>query len=155
MAVSLSSPINGAAQTGLSSPTYTIVADTQPANNAKQWTVTALGGTQTGVTVHSISAPFTLSVWRPTIYKLIQWVQNAVGVQPKSVPRNVHKFIVRKSVSLSATVTSTLIATVEISVPASAETYDPANCRAAMSALIGALSQVSSGWGDTLVSGSI
>ncbi|DAD52798.1 TPA_asm: coat protein [ssRNA phage SRR7976326_1] len=154
MAVSLSSPITGGAQTGLTAPTYTIAADSAP-TNAKQWTVTALGGTQTGVTVHSISAPFTLTYWRPMMYKLVQWVANAVGVQPKSIPRNVHKFIVRKSVNLSATVSSTLVASVEISVPASAETYDPANCRAAMSALIGALNQQSAGWGDTLVSGTL
>lgn len=154
MAVSLSSPITGAAQTGLVSPTYTITADSAPAN-CKQWTVTALGGTQTGVTPHSISAPFTIGYWRPLVYKIIQWVQNAFGVTPKSIPRNVHKFIVRKSVSLSATVSSVMMITVEVSVPASAETYDPANCRAAMSAAIGALNQQAAGWGDTLVSGSL
>lgn len=154
MAISLSSPVTGAAQTGFSSPTYTLVADSSP-TNCKQWTVTAAGGTQTGVVVHSISAPFTLSYWRPLIYKLTQWVTNALGVQPKSIPRNVHKLIVRKSVNLSPTVTSLLVATVEISVPAGSETYDAANCRAALSLLIGALNQQSAGWGDTLVSGTL
>lgn len=154
MAVTLTSPITGSAQTGLTSPTYTISLDSAP-TNSKQWTVTACGGTQTGVTTHSISAPFTLAYWRPLTYRLIQWVANAVGVQPKTIPRNVHKFIVRKAVNLSASVSSTMIIAVEVSVPAGAETYDPANCRAALSACIGSLNQASAGWGDTLVSGSL
>lgn len=154
MAINVSSPITGGAQTGFTSPTYTVSLDSSP-SNCKQWTVTAAGGTQTGVTVHSISAPFTISFWRPLIYKLLQWITTALGVQPKSIPRNTHKLIVRKSVSLSASVTSIAVATVELSIPAGAETSDPANCRAMLSALVGALNQQSAGWGDTLVSGSL
>lgn len=93
MAINVSSPITGGAQTGFSSPTYTVSLDSSP-SNCKQWTVTAAGGTQPGVTVHSISAPFTISFWRPLIYKLLQWITTALGVQPKSIPRNTHKLIV-------------------------------------------------------------
>ena len=154
MAISVSSPITGGAQTGFTSPTYTVSLDSSP-SNCKQWTVTAAGGTQAGVTVHSISAPFTISYWRPLIYKFLQWITTALGVQPKSIPRNVHKLIVRKSVGLSASVSSIAVGTVELSIPAGAETFDPANCRAMLSALIGVLNQQSAGWGDTLVSGSL
>lgn len=155
MTVSVSSPVTGAAQTGLTSPTYTIAVDSAPANEAKQWTVSAIGGTQTGVNPHSISVPFTLTFWRPRIYKMIQWVAGLAGVQAKSIPRNVHKFIVRKGVNCAASVPSLMVITVEVSVPANAETYDPANCRAAASLAIGTLSQVSAGWGDTLVTGTL
>lgn len=154
MSVSLTT-ITGGTQTGLTSPTYTLATDSAPANEAKQWSVSALGGTQTGVNVHTISSPFTLTFWRPKVYKLIQWVQGLAGVQAKSIPRNTHKFIVRKGVSCALNVPSMAMITVEVSIPANAETYDPANCRAMMSAAIGALGQVSAGWGDTLVTGSL
>jgi len=42
MTFALSSPVTGAAQTGLTSPTYTVTADTPPDANAKQYAVTAL-----------------------------------------------------------------------------------------------------------------
>lgn len=52
MTISLTTPVTGAAQTGLTSPTYTHVVDTPPNAYTKQYAVTALGGTQTGVDVH-------------------------------------------------------------------------------------------------------
>lgn len=155
MAVSLTSPVSGSSQNGLTSPTFTLAVDSRPANNASQWTVSSVGGTQPGVTPHTISNPFTITFWRPAAYKLITWLQGATGITPKSVPRNVHKLIVRKGVALSATATSTIIISVEVSIPAYAETYDPVTCRSALSAAIGALNQSSSGWGDTLVTGSL
>jgi hypothetical protein len=49
MSISVTSPITGGAQTGLTSPTYTVVTDTAPPGNpGKQVAVTALGGTQAG-----------------------------------------------------------------------------------------------------------
>lgn len=59
MSFTLTSPITGAAQTGFTSPTYTLTSDLAPDNNGKQVAVTALGGTQVGVTTHSVAAPFT------------------------------------------------------------------------------------------------
>lgn len=155
MAVSLSSPVTGAAQTGLTSPTYTLSADTNPANEARQWVVTALGGTQTGVLPHSISSVFTLAYWRPRVYKTLQFVVTAVGQQVKSVPRNVHKSITRKGVLCASGVTSQMTITTEISLPAGAESYDSLSCKAALSAHIGGLTQQSAGWGETLVSGTL
>lgn len=53
-----SSPITGSAITGLTSPTYTIIEDNPPDTNSKAWVVTALGGTQAGVSVHKNEMPF-------------------------------------------------------------------------------------------------
>lgn len=51
MTIALSSPVTGGAQTGFTSPTYTLTADTPPAGSGgKQYAATALGGTQAGVT---------------------------------------------------------------------------------------------------------
>jgi hypothetical protein len=63
MAIALTTPITGTAQTGFTAPTYTIAADTAPVINSKQWVVTALGGTQTGASASLVSSPFTIAVF--------------------------------------------------------------------------------------------
>ena len=65
------SPVTGAAQTGLTTPTYTFVADVAPDANGKQVAVTALGGTQVGVTPHSVASPFTGTFVRPKSFKAL------------------------------------------------------------------------------------
>lgn len=50
MTWSPSSPLTGASQSDLTSPTYTLTSDVAPNSNGEQAAVTALGGTQTGVT---------------------------------------------------------------------------------------------------------
>lgn len=152
MTVSVSSPITGTAQTGLTSPTYTVTSMAGPDANVKQWAVTALGGTQTGVDVHSVSRPFTISFWFPKILRVLPFL-NSSGQLP-SVPMNVYKWITRKGVTpLAGQPSTTLVITTEMSVPAGSDTVDAANIRAALSAHFGAVSQQSAGSGDTLVSG--
>lgn len=147
------SPITGAAQTGLTSPTYTIVVDVAPDVNGKQYAVTALGGTQTGVTAHSVASPFTLSMFRPKVYKALGTPNPTTGVIG-SVPRNVHKVIARKGVTpLAGQPFQTLLCTFTMEVPAGSDTADSSNVRAALSAAFGLLNQQSSGIGDTLISG--
>jgi len=65
MAIDITTAITGAAITGLTTPGYTMTADQAPDTNSRQALVSTLTGTQTGVTVHSISDPFTLKVKRP------------------------------------------------------------------------------------------
>lgn len=152
MTVSISSPITGTAQTGLTSPTYTHVAMGAPDVNAKQIAVTALGGTQTGVDVHSVARPFTLAFWWPKVLRVLPSL-NSQGQLP-SVPMNVYKLITRKGVTpLANQPSKTMLITTEIAVPAGSDLADAANVRAALSAHIGALSQQSAGIGDTGVSG--
>lgn len=153
MTVSVSSPITGAAQTNLTTPTYTVVQDIAPAQNAKQWAVTALGGTQTGVTVHTVASPFTVSVFRPQNPQVLKPVNPVSGVLAK-VPTNTYKVITRKGVlPLAGQSYKNMLVTTTIEVPAGADTADPSNIRAALSAHIGALSQQSAGVGDTTVNG--
>jgi len=61
MTWSPTTPVTGGAQTGFTAPTYTLSVDTAPDINGKQHAVTALGGTQAGVTSHSVSNPFTVT----------------------------------------------------------------------------------------------
>jgi len=153
MAVTLSSPITGLAQTGLTSPTYTHVTDTAPDSNGRQVAVTALGGTQTGVITHSVAAPFTLTVVRPKVFKSLGKANPVTGLI-SNVPKNVYKFITRKGVlPLAGQPYSTMLITTIIEVPAGADLADASNVRAALSAHFGSLSQQSAGFGDTSVTG--
>lgn len=155
MTVSLTSPVTGSAQTGLTSPTYTTTTDVAPDVNGKQWAVTALGGTQTGVRTHSVSDPFTITFTRPKNPRVLP-SPNAVTGRYAGIPRNTYTLIVRKGVNYAANQAPDLaICRLTIDIPAGADAYDPANVRAMFSALIGSLSQQSAGWGDTGVSGII
>lgn len=153
MTVALSTPITGAAQTGLTSPTYTLTTDVAPGNNGKQYAVTALGGTQTGVRSHAVSDPFTITFVRPVQFRNLPPANAITGLR-NSVPKNTYKLIVRKGVLPYANANaSVMLISCNIDVPAGSDSYDAVNVRAALSAAIGALSQISSGIGDTLVSG--
>lgn len=155
MTFTVTSPISGAAQTGFTSPTYTLTADIAPDNNGKQNAVTALGGTQAGVTTHSVAAPFTLTFVRPKVFRSLGKPNPVTGLV-KDVPRNTYKLITRKGVTvLAGQPFANLQVTTIIDVPAGSDTADPANIRAALSAHIGALSQQAAGAGDTAVSGII
>lgn len=153
MAYSPTSPVTGTAQTGLTSPTYTISADTFPDVNGKQHAVTALGGTQSGVTVHSVSSPFTISFYRPKVMKVLSAVTGQLTVA-RNIPRNVFGLITRKGVTpLSGQPAATMVIRTTIDLPAGADIADPNNVRAALSAHIGMLSQQSAGIGDTTANG--
>jgi hypothetical protein len=147
------SPVTGGAQTGLTSPTYTLTTDTPPAINAKQFAVTALGGTQTGVDTHSVARPFTITMFRPTTPKVLGSPNPVTGVV-SDVPNNVYTVLVRKGVTPLAG-QSARIALFEgrMQVPAGSELADAANIRAMLSAAFGVLMQQSAGIGDTTVSG--
>lgn len=149
-----SSPVTGGSQTGFTSPTYTLTADLAPHANGKQHAVTAIGGTQTGVVTHSVSSPFTITFVRPKVLKSLG--MPAANGYIASVPRNLYKLIVRKGVTPAADQPAqVLIAEVSLHIPAGADTYDASNVRAALSALIGTLNQVSAGIGDSCIAGVI
>jgi hypothetical protein len=147
----LTSPITGGAQTGLTSPTFTIVTDVAPTATGRQVAVSALGGTQTNVRISSGADPFTINWVRPANFRSAPVAVNGViGVAPK----NVWKFIVRKGlIPVTGQAPQIGIFTLEVSVPAGSESADAVNIRAALSALFGAFSQQSAGFGDAVVSG--
>jgi hypothetical protein len=140
-------------QTGFTSPTYTVVTDVAPDINGKQYAVSALGGTQTGVVAHTIASPFTWTYWRPKVLKILGSPDPTTGVV-SSVPRNVHKVVTRKGVTvLAGQPSQNMLITTIVEVPAGADTADAPNIRAALSCHIGGLSQVAAGLGDTTITG--
>lgn len=156
MSFTLTSPITGGAQTGFTSPTYTIVTDTAPSNTGKQYAVAGLGGTQAGVDTSSTpSRPFTITQSRPALLRQLPALNASTGFLP-TVPNNVYKILVRKGVTVLAG-QSARVATcnLEISVPAGADSADAPNVRAMLSLLIGAINSISASIGDTVVTGVI
>lgn len=153
MAISMPGSITGAAQTGLTSPTYTLLVDTPPDANAKQSVVSALGGTQAGVDVHSVARPFTVSVFRPKAFASLGKVNPVTGVL-SGVGRNTYKCLTRKGVTpLDGQASQIAMCRTEIEIPSGADTADQANIRAMLSAHIGLLQQISAGLGDTTING--
>lgn len=153
MSFALTSPVTGLPQTGLTSPTYTIAADTPPDANAKQYAVTALGGTQTGVLAHSVAAPFTHAMFRPKSFKALQPVNPVTGVL-RSVPSNTYTVVTRKGVvPLAGQAFKNMVIRTTIECPAGADTADPVSVSAALSAHFGVVSQASAGIGDTVKNG--
>jgi len=151
--ISLTSPITGLAQTGLTTPTYTLTADVAPDVTAKQWAVTALGGTQTGVRYHAPSDPFTITFFRPKNFQALGKPNPTTGVI-KYVPMNRWRALGRKGM-IPLAGQSAVVGSVDMSlnIPAGADSADSANIRALLSMVFGAFSQQSAAIGDTLIGG--
>ncbi len=146
--------ITGSAQTGLTSPTYTWVSDLAPDSLSKQWAVSALGGTQTNVRVHTAGDPFTVKITRGRYQNLP--VPNPVNGSYGNVPMNRIEILARKGVYIDSN--STLRAMnlrLIAEIPAGAEVADAINIRAACSNLFGLIAEESADLGDTYVSGII
>lgn len=157
MTISVTSPLSGGAQTGFTAPTYTLVDDVAPSgSNAKQYAVSALGGTQpAGVDVHAVSRPFTVTVVRPKSFKMLGTPHPATGVV-SNVPFNNWKVIVRKGVTPLAGQASRIAnCTANVAVPAGADVADADCIRALLSVLVGALSDISAEFGDSLIDGTL
>lgn len=146
-------PVVGAPMTGLTSPTYTVSVDSAPSPNGKQYAVTTLGGTQTGVTVSSVDKPFTISVFKPANFNRLPPVNPVTGVLPR-VQRNVHKVLTRKGATpLTGQTPQLILIETQVTVPAGCETADFPAMAAAMSAHHGLLWNQGSAWCDALASG--
>lgn len=149
MSLTITGAITGSAQTGFTTPGYTAIADTPPDVNSKQAVVTALTGTQAGVTAHSVSSPFTFTATRPKQLAVLGKPNPVTGLIA-NVPRNTYKFLTRKGVlPLAGQPQQVLLIRTEIQVPAGADSVDIANVRAALSMHIGELTVNSAGIGDT------
>lgn len=125
MSLNPTSPLTGVAITGLTNPTYSIADDVTENGYAKQWYVTALGGTQTGVNIHSISDPFTLRTQRPANLAAVKL--NSAGLVLGTVPKNTFKSVVRKGVLVAVGSARREVATLRLleDIPAGCEVADP------------------------------
>jgi hypothetical protein len=152
MSWSPDSSTTGATVTGLTSPTYTLVDDAAPVANAKQKTVSALGGTQGNASANTVSEPFTATFYKPAALKQLPPANPSTGLRG-SVPNNQYRLVVRKGGEAAAGVPVTAIARLTLDVPAGMDSYDPDNIRALVSFLIGLLNEESADLADTLLTG--
>jgi len=159
MSISITSGqvITGGAQTGLTTPTYTVTTDVAPTTYGKQYAVTAIGGTQANVSLHSVSSPFTLTVVRPSSMKALPPVNPMTGLCMGPVPKNETRIIIRKGAGVLTNNPVQLgSVTLSIKVPAGADAYNSGNeIRAMLSLLVGVLNNQSSGIGDLVTTGII
>lgn len=155
MSLALTSPITGSAQTGFTSPTYTLVSDIAPDINGKQYIVSALGGTQTGASVHTVQSPFTVSMWRPRVLRTPNFPVNGSNYITNN-PINKWKVITRKGgLPTSSERPQVAVLTSSFDIPAGLETYGIAEMRAMISCHIGALTQMSAALGDSVNNGTL
>lgn len=145
--------ITGGAQTGFTTPGYTPTPDFAPDKNSKQWAFTGITGTQASVTPHAASSPFTLTWFKPALYRMLG-LPNPVTGRVKEIPMNRSALLIRKGV-VPLTGQPVVVATAKVvfDIPAGSDIADAANLRALVSCLVGALNQMSAGVGDTLVTG--
>lgn len=154
MSFSLSSPVTGATISGLTAPTYTLVADTAPSASSKQFAVSALGGTQSGVSVHTIGSPFTITMFRPSNFKTLGQPNNSGVI--KAFPKNTFEILVRKGVGVLANQPIQLLPIrISIPCPAGVDTYDAVSLKAALSLAFGALYANASIIADTCITGTL
>jgi hypothetical protein len=95
-----------------------------------------------------------MSFARPAVFKSVG-VPDSTGIL-RQYNQNVWKIHVWKGVTpLAGQAAQPMKCSVELRIPAGADTADPANVRAAIALLIGGLNQVSAALGDSLVQGSL
>lgn len=154
MSFNMIGAITGGAQTGFTTPGYTLSADNATDVRSKQSAVTALTGTQTGVVVHSVNAPFTVTVRRPLFFKtLVLAVLNGVTGQFTKVPFNEHVVLVRKAAQIATNQWWVNEHRLTNKVYAGTETFDQPNLKGGVSFLVGFINTNSSGMTDELVNG--
>lgn len=155
MTISLSSPVTGATVSGLTSPTYSVVADQAPNAYSKQWYVSAIGGTQTNVDASSTaSKPWTFTFTRPATLKTLNAV-DATGVL-RQVGFNAWELLMRRGlIPLAGQAVRVCNWRLQMPVLVGADTADPANIRAAVSSFFGVGNQQASGLADSMITGSL
>lgn len=132
------SPINGSAVTGLTTPAYTLIEDTPPNPQSRQWACSGFTGTQPGVdSGSSASRPWTLTVTRPANVRQLNAVDSNNVL--RSVAMNKYVVRLRKGLTVLAGQPSKVASIVEeINIPAGADIADVANIKAMVSMWAGA-----------------
>lgn len=154
--MNITSPITGAAQSGLTSPTYSVTEDRAPYPNGKQWLVSACGGTQPGVSPNSLGKPFTISWFRPAVIKIVTVAIGSAFGLIANPPRNQWKLVVRKAMNINNLGGYAMgNATVTFDIPVGAIDTHEESVEALVSALMGALSQAPSQFVSDIKSGGL
>lgn len=154
MTISLNGTVTGAVLTGMTSPTYTLSGETLQ-GNLKSAYVSAIGGTQAGVTAHSIAFPFRVEATSPANLS-VPGAVNVLNGRMAKVAKNNYRFSIYKgAVPLSGQPAETAVLELSARIPAGAESADPMQLKAMVSFLAGFLAVQANrdGLVDTWISG--
>lgn len=137
MALTMTGVITGAAVTGLTSPTFTLIADTSVSMYGKRSVVDTIGGTQPGVLKHSFDSQFYIDVKRPSEYKKLGTVNPVTG-QLRDVPKNTFAVHIGKgAIPAVNQPAETVPIKIEFRIPAGTVSYSENDVKAEVSLLIG------------------
>lgn len=159
MAYSPSGVITGTAQTGFTSPTYTVAAAQAPTQLGKQVYVSAVGGTQPNVVAHSGSRRFLANFVVPASWKSQREgnTSGSVGAGTGAMIMtgfNTFNLLVLKGCKVDSIGNiRDMRIRVTIDLPVGADAFDAESVRAAQSFAYGLLSNQSAGIGDTTITG--
>jgi len=134
MPITLSSPVSGvSSQPDLTSPTFTVVAIPAAVDGALSYGVSALGGTQTGVSAHSLAKPFTHTAYANMNIRTSDKTGTAV---------NKTRTMTRKGLVCDAlgTIRQGSIEMI-LRLPAGSEQFDPVSVQSLISCSLGCNSQ--------------
>lgn len=147
--------VTGAAIAAFTTPVFTLVADTPPEANSRQWYTSAISGTGTSTArVHTAPDPFTILI-RKAPYKALP-PKNPVNGSYGNVPLNRIEILCRKGVYIDSANTLRIASFRLIAdLPAGCELADSVNIKAAVSNLLGLMAEESSDYADSLIAGVI
>jgi hypothetical protein len=146
------SSITGGTITGYTSPTFTQVDDIPPAVNARQKTVTSLGGVQGTATANSASKPFTATFYKPQALRVLPAANPLTGLRG-AVPNNQYRLVVRKGGLAAADVPVTAVCRITFDIPAGMDNYNADEIKSMVSYVVGLLTEESNDLAETLYSG--
>lgn len=154
MSYTMTGVVTGAAITGFTSPTYTLTVDSAVNDNARKSIVTALGGTQAGVSVHAVSSPFAVTVTRPKQLKTLGRA-NLNGLIA-NVGSNAYRGLIEKGViPLAGQPYKTAKFRWEFEIPSGSELADAPNIKGLFSFAGGFLNSNAIGMYDTATNASL
>lgn len=127
MSISLTGPTAAFTSTSglLTAVTLTFVADQSNNLQTKAYALSAIGGTATGATIHSVAAPKQVFFKRPASYAVMSGYNQVSGLYSR-VPKNVHRVMSKGSCKVGATQWETIPCSTQIGVPAGSS-YDAVN----------------------------
>jgi hypothetical protein len=135
MSIILTGPTTAATSSQLTAATYTFGDDLALDGRSRVAVVTALGGTQVGVTVHTVDAPKQIVFKKPA-----QFLQpsgfNVTSGRYSKVPKNVHRVIGKFSAQVAAGQTEIIPMELSIGIPAGAMAFDRKNVEASIIAFV-------------------
>lgn len=138
MSINVTGPTAAISAGNLAAATYTFVPDMATDLRSKAFVVSALGGTQTGVNIHSVDAPKQFIVKKPAVFQQPSAYNVTTGRYGR-VPKNVTRIIGRGSANVASGQVEIIPITLDIGIPAGAMTYDRPNVEASVAMFIAAL----------------